>query len=229
MDISSNFSQWFVDSTDAGTYDPFAAKDVATVGLGDELQGSGRVTAFNGFVNPTFPGDLGFCVSCELTYEFGGLLSDGAGGFTTAGAFLNFYAETGLDIDLAYTPGATPNTWLELSLDTLAFSNTAGVGAYIGGSILATFSATGGLAMANFDTDSAGGGSDVAYAASALFALEQPGNPVYNAVNNRYLYSAGTTAGFTGDTVAVPEPNTLALAGLALLAVGGFRRRRFNK
>jgi len=227
LDMKSNFSQWFVDTSVAGIYDASAAKDVLTVGIGDELQGSGRFTEFNGFLNPTLGADPGFCLTCELTYEFGGLLSDGVGGFTSTDAFLNIYVETGVDINGDYDDGAGA-LWLGLTVATLDFTATVGSAQYLDGFVSATFNAMSGLAMPNFDTNTVAGGADIAYAASAIFRLENVTLP-YDSTTNQYLYTTSSTAGFTGDSVAVPEPNTLALAGLALLAVGGLRRRRFNK
>lgn len=227
--MNGNFSQWFVDSAVAGTYNPNNAKDVLTVGLGDELQGSGRITAFNGFFNPTLGADAGFCLTCELTYSFGGLLSDGLGGFTFANAFINFYVETGAAIDGFYTAGAAASTWLELSIDTLDFTAQTGVGQYIDGAVAATASATGGLAFSNFNTNtvinSNGSLSDVAYSADAIFGLENS-TLAYNAVTNRYLYTNVASANLTGNTIS--EPGMLALLGLSLLAIGGIRRKNIS-
>jgi len=225
LDMKSNFSQWFVDSSVVGIYDPGAAKDVLTIAVGDELQGSGRFTQFNGLFNPTLVGDPGFCLSCELTYEFGGLISNAAGSFDFGTAFLNFYVETGGDIDGGYDKGAG-DLWLGLDVATLDFTANVGAGQYVNGFVAATLNAVSGLAMGNFDTNTVVGGADVAYAASAIFRLQDT-NAAYNAATNKYLYTAGATAGFTGNTI--PEPNTLALTGLALLAVVGLRRRRLNK
>jgi hypothetical protein len=229
LSLNTNFSQWFVASADAGTYDPTKAKDVLTVGTGDELQGSGRVTELNGFLNPTLGADLGFCLSCELTYEFGGLLADGAGGFTTANAFFNFYVETGANIDGVYTQGAAASTWLELQLDTLNFVGDNALGQYIGGAVNATFSAIGGLAKDNFDTNTvvgAPGGSDIAYSATTIFGLQDP-TSAYDSTTNQYLYTNIASAIATGDSVAVSEPGMLAILGLGLgaLSLGRFRRK----
>jgi len=191
------------------------------------LQGSGRFTQFNGLFNPTLGTDPGFCLTCELTYEFGGLLSNGAGGFTFAGAFMNFYVETGGDINGSYDKGAG-NLWLALEVATLDFTQNAGAGQYQNGFVAATFDAVGGQAQENFDTNTVGSGADIAYAASAIFRLQDT-TSAYDAISNQYLNTAGATAGFTGNSVEVSEPSTLALAGLALLAVGGLSRRRFNK
>ncbi len=202
-----SFDQWFVDAADAGTYDPFAAIDPFSVTDGDELQGSGRVTEFNGLLDPAL-GGTGFCLSCELTFEFGGLLADGAGGFHTGG-FFKFYVETGADIDGDYTEGAGP-LWLELAVDNVSFSSGGPVGGlYTSGHVDVEFSAVGGMAMANFDTDSVNG-SDIAYAADALF-------------DGLYANGTGDAKGNT-----VPEPSTLAVLGLGLLGLMASRRKKIS-
>lgn len=206
-----SFDQWFVTGADVGTYDPLNAIDPSTVMAGDELQGSGRVTEFNGLLDPAL-GPIGFCLACELTFEFGGLIADGSGGFGSAG-FFKFYAEKGADIDGDYTPGAAP-LWLELAVDSVTFSAGGPLGAlYLSGHIDVEFSAVGGMAMANFDTNTvAGGVSDVAYSADAIFV----GN-----------YANGTSD-VKGDTTAIPEPATLAVFGLGLLGLAASRRRKIS-
>lgn len=203
MEMSLDFTQWFVTGGDIGTYDPSAAINPGTVALGDELQGSGLVTSFNEYSN-----GFGLCPGCELTFEFGGLLADGVGGFQDGG-FFNFYVETGIDIDQAYTEGANP-LWLALNVDLVNFTSFGAVeGAYAAGFINVLFSAVGGMAMGNFDTDTLNNEmSDVFYSATAIF-------------ENSYAQGVGTAKGDT-----IPEPTTVAIFGLALMGLAAGRYRK---
>lgn len=205
MQMSLNFTQWFVTGADIGTYNPSAEINPATVIFGDELQGSGIVTKLNEYSN-----GLGLCPGCELTFEFGGLLADGAGGFQTGG-FFNFYVETGADIDGFYTEDANPVIWLTLDVDNVVFTSFGGSsGPYAAGFISVDLSAIGGLAMDNFDTNTLNNEmSDVFYSATAIFGANNKANGGGIAV---------------GDTI--PEPTTVAIFGLALMGLAAGRYRK---
>ncbi|MCV2886017.1 PEP-CTERM sorting domain-containing protein [Aestuariibacter sp. AA17] len=206
------FSQWFVDAADAGTTDTSKVISPDAVTAGDELQAVGSMTYFNGLTDPeVFPGPIGFCLGCEVTFRSTGLLADGLGGFTTAvgGAFLEFFVETGADVDQMYSGTGTP--WLTLAVDEVTFSardSTAG-NEYRGGNIQLALSAVGGPAAQYMDTNtisnSNGGFSDIFYNADAIFNM-QNGN-----------YFASGTADLVGDTI--PEPSALALFMLGMLAL----------
>jgi hypothetical protein len=234
LTMKGNFAQFFVNAADAGTYDPSKAKSVFAVVAGDELQGSGRYTAFNGLTNPDL-GGVGFCHTCELTYEFGGLISDGAGSFTYGSAFFRVYVETGADIDGMYTKSAASpaNLWLDLSIDSLLFSSGSNLGAYVSGEIKATFSAVGGMAQGNFDTNTIdnqiGGLADIFYTANAIFDVhfDAGGNRVTDpALAGTVVrsYASTNTGNFVGQTI--PEPTTLAIFGLSILGLAASKRRK---
>ena len=149
MDLS--YSQWFVAGTDAGTYDASKAISSFNVVDGDELQGGGRVTKFNGLVDPEVNPTTGFCLGCELTFEFGGLIASG-NSFTFANAFFDFYVETGTDVDTFYDKGVgTP--WLTLAVDDVTFAAQDILNTYIAGQIDVLFSSVAGPAQFNFDTN----------------------------------------------------------------------------
>jgi len=203
MQMSLDFTQWFVTGADIGTYDPFAAINPGTVVLGDELQGSGIVTKFNEYSN-----GFGLCPGCELSFEFGGLMADGQGGFQSGG-FFNFYVESGADVDQLYTEGAGP-LWLALNVDLVNFTSFgAQAGPYAAGFINVLFSAVGGMAMDNFDTNTLNNElSDVFYSATAIFEGD-------------YAQGVGTAKGDT-----IPEPTTVAIFGLALMGLAAGRYRK---
>ncbi|MCV2886018.1 PEP-CTERM sorting domain-containing protein [Aestuariibacter sp. AA17] len=214
-----SFNQWFVDSANAGTIDTANAISPAAVAAGDELQAVGTMTYFNGLTDPeAFPGPVGFCIGCEVTFRFTGLLADGLGGFTTAvgGAFVEFFVETAGDVDQLYTGTGTP--WLTLEVDEITFNaddSTAG-NEYNGGNLQLALSAVGGPAASNFDTNTiangAGGFSDIFYNADAIFDVLNGNN-----------FAAGT-GDLVGDTI--PEPGSVAVLGLGLLTLAGIRRRK---
>ncbi|MCV2886016.1 PEP-CTERM sorting domain-containing protein [Aestuariibacter sp. AA17] len=214
-----SFNQWFVDSADAGTIDTSKAISPAAVTAGDELQAIGTMTYFNGLVDPeAFPGPVGFCIGCEVTFRFTGLLADGLGGFTTAvgGAFVEFFVETAGDVDQLYSGTGVP--WLTLEVDEITFNadNPTSGSEYNGGNIQLALSAVGGPAASNFDTNTitnaSGGLSDVFYNADAIFD-----------VANGNFFAAGT-GDLVGDTI--PEPGSIAVLGLGLLALAGIRRKK---
>jgi len=125
------------------------------------------------------------------------------------------------------TPGNAADGDLWLALDVIA--NVFTGGSAVQGNLALEFQAVGGLAQQNFDTNTiqgliSGGLVDQISNNSAIFNnyLDLDGNGTSD-------YYANANGQIDGNTVQVSEPSTLALAGLALLAVGGLRRHRFNK
>ncbi|MCV2886015.1 PEP-CTERM sorting domain-containing protein [Aestuariibacter sp. AA17] len=208
-----SFNQWFVDSADAGTINAGNAIDPAAVDAGDELQAVGFMNYFNGLTDPE-AGSTGFCVGCELTFKFSGLLADGFGGFDIAvgGAFVEFFVETGADINQQFS--GTGTSWLKLAVDEVTFAASSGTSSYVGGNLQLALSAVGGPAASNMDTNtiqnSAGGFSDIFYNADAIF-------------KNGSFFAAGS-GDLAGDSI--PEPGTLAVMGLGLMGLAGLRRRK---
>lgn len=207
-------------------------------GTGNDLTGIGNVTALN---NKDNIGSDAFCPGCELTYEFGGFtLTDiiPATGTQTkdqlvfSGGWLKIYVDTNQDFDPNNKNTATNGTlWLSLvghtNIDTQLGKSgtlfgsintgTLGTGQDNGGGE-GLFDVVGGVAKGNFDTnsrpDSIGGFADFTFSSSY-----QPQGSV-----TPDGYGLGGTGELRGNSI--PEPGSLALAGLGLLGLAGIRRRK---
>ncbi len=196
-----------------------------------ESSGYGLITGVNG----TPVGS--FCPGCELTYTFSGFLPGAFGAIPTPGGSVIAYTGGVVDVYVDHTPdvplsayvgnfnavtaantGADADTQLFLSLagapdpGGVTFTGTSVPGLLSG---LGQLDVTGGLAMANFDTNTQVHGSDLKF----TFSFS-------NFPNDPSILIARGTGNFEGDTI--PEPSTIALLGLALAGFG-FTRRRNKK
>lgn len=221
-----NFNQWFV-----------GFKDPSAVTVGDELTGTGEFTSWNGNTsydgNSATGGGIGsFCPGCELTFTFGGLLVNSSGGFDFTSAYLRIYVGTGSDIN--YVNSANPlnisgasdgQLFLDLKVVDVLFTALGGNG-YVNGVTTLSLEAVGGLAKSAFDTNSVKSltlplGFDLGATASAQFEqTDIDGN------SNTLEWVATSTGTVKGNSI--PEPTSVALAGLALLGIAGKARRRQN-
>lgn len=175
------------------------------------LSGYGRIDFLN------YQDRSEFCPGCELTFEYGGYMSEpgfdptNPGIATFSEGWVNVYVDdnTNFDIDNGSTAGEG-ELWLALTgftFDGGTLSVTQNAQGANGKGLLAV---EGGLAASYFDTNTLPGGADVEFQTS-------------------FTVGSGFTRGsgnFGSDTAAVPEPATLGLLGLGLIGSAFAGRRR---
>ena len=200
------------------------------------LSGYGRVTSLNG------EGSANLCPSCELTFHFGGYtpsVIDAALSVDTeySGGWMKFWVDDSPDapefdaLDLTAlntgSDGGNNALWLELSGHVIGGTETT----FVGGTNLAGFPAgfgaldvVGGLAMGNIDTDSIFLPNQTL--TDLVFGSTFTNFGVELGVDDLPVKLWGTgSADFQGQSI--PEPTTLGVFGLALIALAfGARKRK---
>ncbi|WP_026375136.1 hypothetical protein [Aestuariibacter salexigens] len=238
MTMDTFFYQWLVDGANAASSTPNEILSMATInpaglGLGDTLQGMGEVNSLNGktaAINTVAGGDL--CLTCELTYTFGGFAVDSLnggplGGPTFTNGWFNFYVDSTPDFtptDAGFVNPANASDgqlWLSLQVTANAFLSST----IVQGTLAMELDAVAGLAKDYFDTNSMNG-------VLSGRLVDVISNPSF--IFNNFLdlngdstpdYYANANSQFDGDTVApVPAPPTLLLFVFVLLAVSRLRK-----
>ena len=203
------------------------------------ISGYGVVTFLNG-QNESY-----YCPGCELEFEFGGYsistidggpspFTDPSGGvddafFEYTGGWVKFYVDNTPEYITSVTALNSTNTgsggganllWLELEGAVFEGTETTFHGGPVG-SIAAgagDWDVVGGAAMGNFDTNSIllDGGAYADMSFGSIFSILKP--------NGDGTSSSTGTASFVGESI--PEPTSLAIFGLALLAFGASTRKK---
>ncbi len=194
-----------------------------------ELSGFGVITTLNG--TPV----ASFCPGCELTIQYSGYTPIGGNLFPNpAGTGTSIFYTGGLvKIYVDHTPDANPSNpllltaantgdgdlWLTLAGHAVGGSTLTGISlphTLLG---LGSWDVVGGAAAPYLDTntvaDGSGGFADLSFS-----------NSFTSFPTNSTLFATGT-ANFDGNSI--PEPGSMALVGLGLLAAGAMRRRKSAK
>ncbi|TDP74598.1 PEP-CTERM sorting domain-containing protein [Roseateles toxinivorans] len=198
--------------------------------VGTALQGFGEFYGINNtFLDPN--NDVGnsgaFCNSCELTLKFGGLLTSAAagGGFTAdpgTGVYLEIFVDAARNYKSTDQLNAATATdgqlWLRLKARNFNFvsDDPSAANPFVSGQLTVNWDVdltAAALATDHFDTNARASLTDVFSRASSTFVT-----------GLEALDGNGTVFGNT-----IPEPESLALVGLALVGAAAAGRRKQAK
>jgi hypothetical protein len=233
-DFSANGAptrQWFQSGLAFPTTTPVTAVALNPLGLaslvGTYITGAGLINPLNG----QLPNN--YSATHELTFTYGGILITGLSFVGTvpvftynfSNSFFNVFSDSSKDysanllggLDHQVTAGnttfATPfltGRFTAFDAFTTLIPGTGGQSLFGSGS--GVIEVLGGAAFDNFNTDTFPNG-DLSFSSSQTI---QSGSTI----------STIGSSEIVGATIAIPEPSSLALVGLALLAVGAGMRRK---
>lgn len=223
-------------SVDGVVWDPDAPLDFTSASLAIRqlintsgvLSGFGVINSINGNANVN-----DFCPGCQLTFVFDGYTPVTSGAFPTTpglvvgytGGAIKVYVNHDSTTFVSYGDASTYNALAfspvgkDLFLDLTGHLNgsTTFNGSAIGSGSTVSFllgfgllDVIGGDAAGNFNTNSRENGADLSFSSSFTDITS--------------VLDANGTGNFAGATV--PEPGSLALAGIALFVAGLARRRK---
>ncbi|MDY6977802.1 MAG: PEP-CTERM sorting domain-containing protein [Pseudomonadota bacterium] len=214
------FTQWYSTTKDAeGTLSSYdSAVTIGSV-LGtvdaDETDSgaSGFYLSGGGMINRINDPQNDFCVSCELTFAFGGLSLNLDGSFTVGtDAWLNVFVNE-VNFDLEFDSASDISDIIEGTSWLTGFFTSAELttsSSLVNGALTSIASINGGLAADRFDP------SNIGVFGNNIFGSEYTG-PDLNA-----RYATGGTGQIFGNTV--PNPGSIALFGLAIAGMALARR-----